>query len=69
MPKRRHSGTNNTQKDTKKWRDNVKTVIELVQGFSEYLAEDGKRPKTIESYTGDVDGFLTYQQKSKEDLS
>jgi hypothetical protein len=34
--------------------NNTKT---LVEGFVWYLAEDGKRPKTIESYAGDVVGM------------
>ncbi|WP_242967967.1 site-specific integrase [Tepidibacter mesophilus] len=31
-----------------------------VEEFFQYLLEDGKSPKTIESYVGDVKGFLTY---------
>jgi len=31
-----------------------------VQGFAEFLTGDGKRPKTIQSYTGDVSGFLAH---------
>jgi len=33
---------------------------EIVSAFAAYLAEDGKRPKTIQSYVGDVTGFLAY---------
>ena len=33
---------------------------EAVRGFAQYLTEDGKSPKTIESYTGDVVGLLAY---------
>lgn len=44
----------------------MKTTNVLVKGFGEYLAEDGKRPKTIESYTGDIEGFVTYLRKTKE---
>jgi integrase/recombinase XerD len=32
----------------------------LVEGFTRYLVEDGKRPKTIESYIGDVTGFVDF---------
>lgn len=35
----------------------------LVNGFGQHLLEDGKSPKTAESYTGDVAGFSTYLQK------
>ncbi|MDA8335171.1 MAG: site-specific integrase [Peptococcaceae bacterium] len=35
----------------------------VVQGFAEFLAEDGKRPKTIQSYTGDVVGFLAHLRR------
>ncbi len=40
----------------------------LVQGFSQHLLEDGKSPKTIESYTGDVVGFLAYLGKMGVDF-
>ncbi|MFZ5596786.1 MAG: hypothetical protein ACOY31_07205 [Bacillota bacterium] len=33
---------------------------DYVDGFRRHLAEDGKSPKTIESYTGDVAGFLAH---------
>lgn len=33
---------------------------EAVRGFAQYITEDGKSPKTIESYTGDVAGLLAY---------
>jgi len=33
-----------------------------VQKFKRYLKEDGKRPKTIESYIGDISGFVSYIQ-------
>ncbi|MEN6316565.1 MAG: hypothetical protein ABFD25_20210 [Clostridiaceae bacterium] len=32
----------------------------LVEGFDRRLAEDGKRPKTVESYVGNVGGFLEH---------
>jgi integrase/recombinase XerD len=33
---------------------------ELNMTFARYLLEDGKSPKTVESYTGDVRGFLRH---------
>lgn len=33
---------------------------EIVSAFAAYLSEDGKRPKTIQSYVGDVTGFLDH---------
>lgn len=32
----------------------------LTERFAQYLREDDKRLPTIQSYTGDVDGFLAY---------
>jgi integrase/recombinase XerD len=32
----------------------------LTEKFAQYLKEDGKRLPTIQSYAGDVDGFLAY---------
>lgn len=35
-------------------------AIDFVEKFKRYLKEDGKSPKTIESYVGDIAGFVTY---------
>jgi integrase/recombinase XerD len=35
-------------------------MIEILNDFERHLIEDGKRPKTIESYVGDVKGLLEY---------
>jgi len=35
-------------------------MIEILKDFEKHLLEDGKRPKTIESYVGDVKGLLEY---------
>jgi len=37
-----------------------KRMIEILKDFEKHLLEDGKRPKTIESYVGDVKGLLEY---------
>jgi integrase/recombinase XerD len=34
--------------------------MELVEKFKRFLKEDGKSPKTIESYVGDIEGFVMY---------
>lgn len=34
--------------------------MELVEEFKTFLREDGKSPKTIESYVGDIAGFVMY---------
>lgn len=36
------------------------TMIKIVEDFKTYLIEDGKSPKTIQSYVGDVAGLLKY---------
>ena len=41
----------------------------IVQGFARFLTEDGKSPKTIQSYTGDVSGFLAYLHQLGTDFS
>ena len=41
----------------------------IVQRFAELLTEDGKRPKTIQSYTGDISGFLAYLHQMGVDFS
>lgn len=38
----------------------------LTEKFAQYLKDDGKRPLTIESYTTDIAGFLTYLSKLGE---
>jgi len=35
-------------------------AINYVEKFKRYLKEDGKSPKTIESYVGDITGFVVY---------
>ena len=35
-------------------------MIEILKNFERHLIEDGKRPKTIESYIGDVKGLMEY---------
>lgn len=37
-------------------------AIDFVEKFKRYLKEDGKSPKTIESYVGDIAGFVSYIQ-------
>lgn len=37
-------------------------ATDFVEKFKRYLKEDGKIPKTIESYVGDIAGFITYLQ-------
>jgi integrase/recombinase XerD len=43
--------------------ENKDTAEELTDRFCECLLEDGKSLKTIESYGGDVKGFLTYMKE------
>lgn len=38
---------------------------DIVEGFAKYLVEDGKRPKTIESYVGDTEGYLMYLREKE----
>ncbi|SCM83026.1 putative Phage integrase family protein [uncultured Sporomusa sp.] len=40
----------------------------LTEQFAQYLKEDGKRLPTIQSYAGDVNGFLTYLQQMGTDF-
>lgn len=35
-------------------------MIEILNDFERHLIEDGKRPKTVESYVGDVKGLMEY---------
>ena len=37
-------------------------ATDFVEKFKKYLNEDGKSPKTIESYVGDIAGFVAYIQ-------
>lgn len=41
---------------------------DIVQGFARNLTEDGKRPKTVESYVGDTSGFLAYLAQMDTDF-
>jgi integrase/recombinase XerD len=50
--------------------DTIKTLVDseksvFVEGFAKYLVEDGKRPKTVESYIGDTEGFLLYLREKE----
>lgn len=40
----------------------------LIERFAQYLKEDGKRLPTIQSYAGDVDGFLAYLKQMGSDF-
>jgi len=40
----------------------IEMAIDFVGKFKRYLNEDGKSPKTIESYVGDIAGFVSYIQ-------
>lgn len=37
-------------------------AIDFVEKFKKYLKEDGKSQKTIESYVGNIGGFVSYIQ-------
>ncbi len=37
-------------------------ATDFVEKFGRYLKENGKSPKTIESYVGDIGGFVSYIQ-------
>ena len=37
-------------------------ATDFVEKFKRYLKADGKSPKTIESYVGDIGGFMSYIQ-------
>lgn len=41
---------------------------EIVSAFAAYLVKDGKRPKTIQSYVGDIVGFLVYLDEMNVDF-
>ena len=38
----------------------VKVMREIVEDFKISLIEDGKSPKTIESYVGDIKAFIEF---------
>lgn len=38
-----------------------------IEAFAQWLLEEGKAPKTIESYVTDVKGFQGYLQKRSSD--
>lgn len=38
----------------------VKYVCKVIENFKIILIEDGKSPKTIESYIGDIRGFIEF---------
>lgn len=40
----------------------------LTEKFAQYIKEDGKRLPTIQSYAGDVDGFLVYLKQMGSDF-
>lgn len=42
---------------------------ELIGAFKQWLTEEGKSPKTIESYVGDVEGFQKYLTEKAVDTS
>lgn len=41
---------------------------EIVSVFAAHLAEDGKSPKTVKSYVGDVSAFMDYLARMGADL-
>lgn len=45
------------------------SLNDLVQEFNRWLIEEGRAPKTIESYVGDVNGFNVYlREKAVEEM-
>lgn len=42
---------------------------ELIQSFQQWLTEEGRAPKTIESYIGDIKGFQQYLREKSADES
>lgn len=44
-------------------------ISELVQRFKIHLEEDGKSPKTIESYVGDTSAFVTFLEEKGVDFN
>jgi integrase/recombinase XerD len=47
----------------------VLPLQELLGAFKQWLTEEGKSPKTIESYVGDVEGFQKYLTEKAVDTS
>lgn len=45
------------------------TLREVVAAFGRHLTEDGKSEKTVESYTGNVAGFLSYLEAKGADVN
>ncbi|MED5053040.1 tyrosine-type recombinase/integrase [Anoxybacillus rupiensis] len=43
--------------------------MNLIESFKQWLTEEGKSPKTIESYVGDVEGFQKYLTEKAVDTS
>lgn len=60
LPKPLQRGTKNVHSGTARREGLGPAAQETIQGFTRYLTEDGKGTLTIESYVGDVFGFLTY---------
>lgn len=44
-------------------------INELIQRFKIHLEEDGKSPKTIESYVGDTCAFVTFLEEKGVDFN
>lgn len=43
-------------------------ISELIQSFQQWFIEEGRAPKTIEFYTGDIKGFQQFlREKSAEE--
>lgn len=57
--KKYENGTLTTKFDVQETRDEDN----YVEGFKCYLAQNGKSPKTLESYVGDITGFIQYLDK------
>lgn len=47
--------------------EEVKNQINILKDFEQWLLEDGKSPKTVESYCNDVKQFQKYVQQVNED--
>ena len=60
LPKPLQRGTRKAHSGST-WREGLgPDAVKVGREFAQYLIEDGKSPKTIESYTGDVAGLLAY---------
>lgn len=44
----------------------VNIMCQLIENFKMSLIEDGKRPKTIESYIGDIKAFIYHLRNDEE---